>query len=145
MLYLWYSCCVWRTRTKTSSVMCVSQQILINTTAEHELQNPQSSSVCKLYSVYLKHLLVLINTDSPSTELYLFSIVFSKKTITLNWRELFQWRENAASTELTQLLECQYWHIVLSSMNQFWFFSFFSCKTGMWTIFSHSIRMRYRY
>lgn len=84
------------------------------------------------------------NTDSSSTRLYLISVVFSEKTIKFNWRELFQWKENTASAELTQLLVCtDRW--VFSSMNQFWFFSFFSCKIGMWTFLPYSIRMSYRY
>lgn len=96
---------------KNILIMCVSQQILINTTVEHKLQNPQASNVLKLHSAHLQYLLVLTNTDSSLTRLYLISIVFSEKTIKFNWRELFQWNENTASAELTQLLACQYWQM----------------------------------
>lgn len=127
---------------KNILIMCVSQQILINTTVEHRLQNPQASNVLMLLSAHLQYLRVLILTLPRHA--CLISVVFSEKTIKFNWRELFQWKENTASAELTQLLVCtDRW--VFSSMNQFWFFSFFSCKIGMWTFLPYSIRMSYRY
>lgn len=129
---------------KNILIMCVSQQILINTTVEHRLQNPQASNVLMLHSAHLQYLRVLILTLPRHASIW-FPLSLVRKLSNLTEGNYF----NERRTQLV-LNSPNCWHVstdrwVFSSMNQFWFFSFFSCKIGMWTFLPYSIRMSYRY